>query len=76
MHLMHPVAGVHKVHSRSGGPLDASVASSRFHVAAQSRCPDDGQVGDLKNSAMSPSDIFHRFIAEKRRSSTSCVDGI
>jgi hypothetical protein len=59
VHLMHPAAQVHKGHYRSGGPLDARVASSRFHVVAQSRCPDDGQVGDMKNSVVSPSDTFH-----------------
>ncbi len=53
---MHPAAGVHKVHPRSGGPLDARVASSRFHLVAQSRGLDDGQVGDLNYSVVSPSD--------------------
>ena len=50
-----------------GGPPDARVAPSRFHVVAQSRCPDDGQVGDMKNSVVTPSDIFRRFLAEKRQ---------
>ena len=56
VHLMHPTAGVRKVHPRSGGPLDARMASSRFRVVAQSRCPSEGQVGDMNNSVVSPSD--------------------
>lgn len=35
-----------------------------------------GPVGDMKNSVVSPSDIFHRIIVKKRRSSTICVEGI
>lgn len=66
MHLMHPATGVPKVHPRSGGPLDGRVASSRFHVVAQSRSPDDGQVGDMKNSVVSPSDTFDRFFPQKQ----------
>jgi hypothetical protein len=48
-----------------GVPPDRDVTQSRYRAIALSRFPDDGQVGDMKNSGMSPSDTFHRFVAEK-----------
>jgi hypothetical protein len=65
VHLMHPAAGVQTVHSCSRGPLDARVVSYRFHVVSQSRCPDDGPAGDMKNSLVSPSDTFADFSPTK-----------